>query len=326
LAERIVQSTYFPSISGELPAVALFSGGIDSAYGLYKLIEAGHDVLYPVTITNNGRVAHLRDGVLRAIMANQSASIAIRPVSTRMHLSHHDRDSLLGISMEESARARAIQFILAGAAFAINCGMNTLHVAENGIGAIGLPMTSDHFGSRATKAMHPSTLSMAADLIEAISERAFTIRNLGFHLTKGQMIAELAGSEGGTEVLAKTSTCDRKVHRGRLSGCGECTSCLSRFAGFIAAGQQDPIHYAVRPTLDPAHASRGGLCLDYQASRFREILDSPEPVRTLVEQFPQARDILSIIESTDTLMSLLKHHSNEISALATVQERATHAA
>lgn len=228
--------------------------------------------------------------------------------------------------MEESARARAIQFILAGAAFAINCGTNTLYVAENGIGAIGLPMTSDHFGSRATKAIHPRTLSLASDLIETISERAFTIRNLGFHLTKGQMVSELASSQGGAEVLARTSTCDRRKYRGRLSGCGECTSCLSRYAGFIAAGQEDPMRYAVRPTLDPAYACRGGLCLEYQAYQYREILQSPEPMRAFVEQFPQARDIISNIESADTLMSLLRHHSNEILAFAAAQERSSHAA
>ena len=102
-----------------------------------------------MTITNNGRVASLRDSVLGALAYNGMARLTpIVPVSTWVQVARRDRASLDEIRLEDSARGRAVQFIFSGAAFAINCDTNVLYVTENGFGAIGIPMTSDHFRLR----------------------------------------------------------------------------------------------------------------------------------------------------------------------------------
>jgi 7-cyano-7-deazaguanine synthase in queuosine biosynthesis len=274
--ESSVQQSLLPAGLLKRPGVTLFSGGVDSTYGLHLLRRSRHDVIFPLTVTNNGRISGLRDRVLNAMMANRQSDPNIRPVTTSMQVTRRDGSIPGGVKLEDSARGRAVQFIFAGAALAINCGGNALYVSENGYGAIGLPMTSDHFGSRATKAMHPKTLAMTADLVSMVSGRMFSVQNPGFGLTKGEMIRELVADPLGRNALEQTATCDRKVYRGLLQGCGVCTSCLLRHAGFKATSVMDPIKYDVPPSLDSNGPYNGGVALGYQNWVLRENPQYPE--------------------------------------------------
>ncbi len=324
--ESSVQQSLLPVGLPQHPAVTLFSGGIDSTYGLHLLRRSSHDVIFPLTVTNNGRIAGLRDRVLNALMTNRQSDLAIKPMTTWMQVSRRDGSVPNGVKLEDSARGRAVQFIFAGAALAINCGCNVLYVSENGYGAIGLPLTSDHFGSRATKAMHPKTLAMAADLISMVSGRTFTVQNLGFGRTKGEMIKELAADPLGRIALNQTATCDRRKHRGLRKGCGVCTSCLLRYAGFKATTIVDPIEYVVPPSLDLNGPYSGGVALGYQTWVLQEVLRSQRPMEALVEEFPEVRSVQQFLPAPDSLLPMLHRHTLEVSTLTSASSQFSDAA
>jgi 7-cyano-7-deazaguanine synthase in queuosine biosynthesis len=296
--EQGFQTGVWPSDLGERRAVTLFSGGIDSIFCLQTVLKDNYDDVFPVTITNNGRVANLRDNVLSTLDDSLEKRTNVRPVSTRLRLQHN------GISIEDSSRARAAHFILAGVAFAINSSVTVLNLAENGVGAMSLPMTTDHFGSRATKASHPKTLALTEELVSLVCGERFKIRNLGFQLTKGQMIQRLLGDPHGAALLAKSASCDRKIHRSRTEACGVCSSCILRYAGFLSANVPDPMRYATTPSLNRSRANRGALAIEFQASKLRRLLATQsDPRGALLMGYPQLREVVNYLPMDDILAS-----------------------
>lgn len=317
-SEHSVQTLMWPFDFGERCAVTLFSGGIDSVYALQSLLNNNYDYVFPVTITNNGRVAFLRDKVLGTLDKSPESRTKVRPASTRLSLQHG------GIAVEDSARARAGHFIFAGAAFAINSGVQVLNLAENGIGAMSLPMTTDHFGSRATKATHPKTLALAQELISLVCGEHFKIRNLGFHLSKGQMIQQLIEDPQGMALLANSATCDRKVNRGRTEACGVCTSCILRYAGFLSANAPDPVRYTSPPSLGHPRVHREAIAIKYQANKLRRSLTMQSDSRNaLLMDYPQLRDVVDYLPMDDVptsspwdiVLSVLGCHVEELALM-----------
>ena len=134
----------FQSVSGG-DVVALFSGGLDSLAGLAADADGGATPL-ALSVESDSRVAKNQRDVLEAFNRGLSKSIVRAPAE--LHLKSAP-------AVEKSQRARGFGFLALAAAFVALAGLESVHVYENGIGAINLPYTSAQTGAHGTRAMHP---------------------------------------------------------------------------------------------------------------------------------------------------------------------------
>jgi hypothetical protein len=123
-----------------------------------------------------------------------------------------------------------------GSVFAIHAGENVLHLFENGIGALNLPMVGFQIGTDNTKAVHPLFLSQLSDLISRIDGQEFQIINLAQWVTKSELCKKIRESSLRNEI-ATTVSCDGSFSRRvrKKPQCGICTSCLLRRQALSAA-------------------------------------------------------------------------------------------
>lgn len=218
-----------PLLPGEPPdSVLLFSGGLDSLLGLVHLARSGVGRVMPVTASTSPRIGGTVDRVLRALPSDEfRLGDHVLPARLRLHLARSDSAPRLRDECEPSQRARSLMFLACAFAVAVTAELNHVDVLENGIGAIGLPMASDHWGSRATKAMHPKSLALFSELSSLLVDNSFEVRNHGIFETKGQLAERLIDPTIVGAVNA-TSSCDRATLVGTGQPCGSCSSCIER--------------------------------------------------------------------------------------------------
>lgn len=204
------------------PAVILFSGGLDSLAGLVDFLgRVEFGTLIPITVVTHSHIEAAASNVLRHIRTTEGIGTRdtrwVRCKTHRRRKAQHDKK-------EPSQRARAFLFLAVAIATATSIGSDRVFVCENGPGAISLPMTVDHYGARATKAMHPRTLSEFSQLASRVFNRSIQIDNLGLWKTKGELCAN-SWLDPFADAAALTVSCDRATYH---LACGKCSSCIVR--------------------------------------------------------------------------------------------------
>lgn len=276
--------------------VALFSGGLDSLAGLTADVRDGATPL-ALSVESNSRVAKSQRDVLSSFNHGLNTSIVRVPIE--LHLKSAP-------AVEESQRARGFGFLGLAAALATLSRQDTVHVYENGIGAINLAYTAAQTGAHGTRAMHPETLAKAAQLFSLVLDHRLTIVNTSQYLTKGEMCAALPGALRPTIEL--TESCDTAFsYRGNgPASCGKCTSCLLRRQALAAAGLSDldpPSKYRLdafagpSTMAEPPYQLRAMLS---QAARLHRALgtDSTIAWSRLVREFPDLVRVVQGLRST----------------------------
>jgi hypothetical protein len=211
--------------------VALFSGGLDSfAGGVFQLKNwpAAHVFVSGVT---HGRALAGQQRLMAQLRSASSADI--RHVQVRYGLKEKKAcDSTL----ERSQRSRAFVHVTLGAVAALLARTDTLHVYENGIGALNLPFDASQVGIETSKAANPVFHRAMEQLVEAVSGAPFRIVNPFQFLTKCQAL-RAADVHEFAEALGETFSCDRfpDWHEGRPQ-CGTCASCVLRRLSFEVSG------------------------------------------------------------------------------------------
>lgn len=276
--------------------VLLHSGGLDSLFGLIDAanLESPHDVL-AISVVNNGRLANVIAQVLSGLRDTVPAYIESRQLKIRLLGASRRR-----IDRESSQRTRGLLFLAAGVTAAVLAGTDELYVTENGPGAINLPCTLDQVGARATRAMHPKTLALLADVATRVAGRPITITNTGLFSTKGELAKGLLYGDV-LPIAHQTVSCDRFPYWSASKACGTCSSCLYRRIALQTIGVDDTEadRYGERDILDPV-AWRLGLDrvpLDAQrilVERLRSCLSSPEPFTALRQEFVAIDDVLAV--------------------------------
>jgi hypothetical protein len=213
--------------------VALHSAGLDSLCGLANLLTAAHEAaIVPVTVVTTPRIGGAAETVIEEIRRSLAvAAPQLLPARLRIGISGIGRPR---DDRERTQRARGMLFLSAGIGTAVIAGADHLRVCENGFGAISLPMTVDHLGARATRAMHPKTLLLLSLLAGLVLDRPIGIENTGLFVTKGGLARGL-GSGPFTTAARHTVSCDRTTYMGHGEACGTCTSCLLRRVALVAA-------------------------------------------------------------------------------------------
>lgn len=212
--------------------ISLFSGGLDSFAGTVSLLnEERYPHTFLVSLVTNKRMYSTQKRLIESMKRELNLSIVHVPI--RLHFS---KRSIPDNLEEKTQRSRGFLFNVLGSVFAIHAGKNVLHLFENGIGALNLPMVDFQIGVDNTKAVHPLFLYHLSNLLSKVSGQDFHIVNLAQWLTKCELCKKLEEASLRNEIPT-TVSCDGSFSRRKRKKpqCGICTSCLLRRQALLAA-------------------------------------------------------------------------------------------
>lgn len=248
------------AIDPEAPAVALFSGGLDSFAGAIDAF--GREPVPPIFVSqvdagNSGTVDTLVD--LLEARHQQTCRVLRWGVSSRADAFGPGFTGQGELTM----RARSFLFFVASVLVATAYGSRRVLVPENGFISLNVPLDPWRLGALTTRTTHPFVIARFNDLLGAMG-LSMRLENPFQALTKGEMLAQCADQDLLWSGLPSTVSCSkpRYVRRYRAefgaSHCGTCWPCLIRRAAVQRAfpSRDDPTSY-VTPGLSHLHSEPG---------------------------------------------------------------------
>lgn len=246
---RSVRSLIPPitALLAEKPSsVCLFSGGLDSFIGAIDLLAEGEKVLL---------ISHYWDSV-----TSKHQGICLEALSTRFpNADFHTIQARVGFATgtvegswgENTLRGRSFLFfsLAALAADAIG-GDITIHVPENGLISLNVPLDPLRLGSLSTRTTHPYYMSRFNELLAQLGFGS-NLHNAYRHLTKGEMVAGCADQDFLREQAKNTISCSSPAKarfsqdedRRQAKNCGHCVPCLIRRAALVRGFDEDDTEY-----------------------------------------------------------------------------------
>ena len=257
-----------------------------------------------VAVTPNTRQRQRQRGQLATLGRTFGAKISHIPV--KYYLRDAEKQP-----QEPTRRTRGFLFGIVGGVAALMAGSSALHLFENGIGAINLPMDGSQIGIDNSRSVHPITLERLGRLLSLLGGRDFAIRNECLYLTKAEMCRHPAVKRVSMEI-AYTFSCDGfPVRRRKFAQCGFCTSCLLRRqaleAAGLAASDSDDYGCDLRQAerFEP-HQLRALLAMNHQADRILNALIAPEAWTALCLEYPELRRVAESIAPHSTMTDARK--------------------
>lgn len=226
--------------------VCLFSGGLDSFIGAIDLVSEGTSVLL---------VSHYWDGVtskhqevcLRAL-EDRYGEGSFFSVRARVGFAAGAVD---GSWAENTLRARSFLFFALAALSADAIGGDvTIHVPENGLISLNVPLDPLRLGSLSTRTTHPYYMSRFNELLHELGLRG-SLHNSYRHMTKGEMVEGCDDQVFLKKHSKDTISCSSPA-KARFStdeekrqpkNCGYCVPCLIRRAALKRGFKKDDTEY-----------------------------------------------------------------------------------
>lgn len=218
--------------------VCLFSGGMDSFIGAINLLENGTTPL----LVGHSKSADVGPYQKKCTQALKTAYPTTPPEKIYAYVAIPKTN--LFESEDHTERGRSFMFLTLGAICASALGSNTfLHVPENGMISLNIPLTPLRVGSHSTRTTHPSYFAQMQQLFDNLN-LGVQIKNPFQFKTKGEMLAECKNKT----LVENTETMSCSHPSGRYGGlgnghCGYCVPCIIRQASFKAAGVTDKFPY-----------------------------------------------------------------------------------
>ena len=283
--------------------VSLFSGGLDSLAGL-----ASHALYYPggsrvlVSGFTHNRLSSQQAAQVTWIRSAWSRGSPMAAGAVRHVAVPFGVDSEEAVNEEKGQRTRALLFLAMGVNAALQAGADSLHVFENGIGALNLPLNGTQLGTDNYRGVHPRTLAMAECLFASALEKPVRIENPFMFTTKAEMCRALpeAGLAG---VVRESVSCDGYPQRvpGQAQ-CGCCTSCVLRRQALFCSGlsENDPSADYRRDILGgikhlEPDESHGFMVMNEQVKLMTRCLESDQPWQELTVAYPElARTVMEM--------------------------------
>jgi 7-cyano-7-deazaguanine synthase in queuosine biosynthesis len=222
--------------------VILFSGGLDSFSGTVEEIVANGKKVALVSHRSAAKIAsaqkHLVEDLKRRFGGDRVLHVPIWANLT------------VGTTKEPTHRTRSFLFAAIGAVTARLFGRDRIRFFENGVVSLNLPPIAQVVGARATRTTHPQALAGFRWLFAEILDRPFEVDNPFAWLTKHDVVERIA-THGCADLIRHTRSCTRVHDMTKLHPhCGQCSQCIDRRFGVLAAGQEDE---------DPAEAYKVDL-------------------------------------------------------------------
>jgi 7-cyano-7-deazaguanine synthase in queuosine biosynthesis len=238
-----------PSASpGNVDAVCLFSGGLDSLCGAIDLLEDGHRLCL-VGHYEGGLIPGVQETLAAELAGHYGAEqVALRQLFLRPAAARAGQARPLPRRRERSTRARSLLFIAAGMAVADALGPTIpLYVPENGFIGINVPLSRARSGSLSTRTTHPYFLRCLGAALTALAIDN-PLRNLYRLQTKGAMLNGSRNRRLLERLAPRSVSCAHpeaaRWLRRQQGNCGYCYPCLIRRAALHTAGWDHGEAYA----------------------------------------------------------------------------------
>ncbi|MPW23055.1 conserved hypothetical protein [Paraburkholderia piptadeniae] len=229
-------------------SVCLFSGGLDSFIGAIDLLASGQAPLL---------VSHYWDGITSSHQTHCVGALAGRyPDAAFQHIRARvgfPTDTVEESDIEDTLRGRSFLFfsLAAVAADAVGGDM-VVHVPENGLISLNVPLDPLRLGALSTRTTHPYYMARFDDLLRGLG---LTVRleNPYAFMTKGEMTTRCADQEFLRREARNTMSCSSPGSRRydpdpseRVpKHCGRCVPCLIRRAAIREAFGRDWTPYRI---------------------------------------------------------------------------------
>lgn len=225
----------------ETNTVCLFSGGMDSFIGAFKLLNngirpllVGHSKSADVSFFRNTAYNSLRDRF-------NSAPPLLIQAHVRVDKEENAKEK------EDTERGRSFLFLVLGGICASALPgqaeeRKKLIIPENGLISLNLPLTPLRLGAYSTRTTHPFLLKVVQELFNSLQLNV-DVENPYELKTKGEMLRD----SGDPQFIADVDTmsCSRPATRNaHLEGsgnkhCGRCVPCIIRRASLKKANIPD---------------------------------------------------------------------------------------
>jgi hypothetical protein len=294
-----IQGKLFPPL--DLPGkVALYSGGLDSFAGSVQEVSnfPDHSFVF-VSGTTNSRQKSAQAKQVKAIKALSLRGIhhVVFPFGIKWGKGPRYKE-------EPSQRTRGFLFLTLGVITALKAGIKTLHIYENGIGAINLPYDASQNGTMNSRSTNPLFIMKMESFLNKILGEPFQIINPFLFQTKGDMCKH-ESVQAMAQIIPLTFSCDGfPVRTAGKSQCGFCTSCLLRRLSLEAAGLanlDDGDRYIADLLFEDFSGSKKQLSnlksMEWQYQKLSQRLVSENKWHNLAVEFPMLETLIAEINS-----------------------------
>lgn len=296
--------------------VVPFSGGLDSFAGALRLIREGRKV---VLLAHRSAAKIERHVVELAEALIGEGAVGFVPSYLRRDLRVR----------EGVAHTRGLLWTaLAGAVAAAHGKGSSVRFFENGVVALGLPL-SVAGASAPARAADPRVLAAFTKALSALAGRRLLVDDRFLLTTKAEVVRGLV-ADGGAAWLQRTVSCAGRAPRGHTH-CGLCAQCLDRRFATLAAGVEahDPSAlYAVDLLTGARPAGTPRAVLEaYLASATAVSTASDAEV---LARHPELSRVLPLLpgsthDAATALVDLQRRHAREVEEVldAGIREHAT---
>lgn len=316
-----MQGSLFQDLPTGDATSGLLSGGLDSLAGITtELARSPNRTVVAFSAQTNRRIGTYQREQVSALTSRFGNRVKHIQVMIRLKdrkRGEYDRE-------EPSQRTRGFVFQLFGAVTAAIAGIDSLHVYENGVGALNLPYSASQLGAQATRATNPITVSMASDLVGEVTGAPFRVRLPHQFATKAEMCSVFA-DPSLRDLIRLTISCDNFPQRFRgTPQCGLCPSCLFTRQSLFSAGlrcadpsarfRHDVYRMDARTWPERSYHLR---VMTMQAAAIAAAIKTSDPWSAIAYRYPILLDIARHLEIADVsnpseqLLSLLSRYSNE---------------
>lgn len=248
--------------------IDLFSGGLDSLAGAVQAVEANPEGTVLLSHVSTEKVGKVQRELVQGMRDRGCGKMLHIPVTI-------NKKKALG--KESTQRTRSFLFLALAAVLAEMLKVSSVRVWENGVVAWNLPISEQLVGARATRTAHPRALKEASALFTRVLSRPIRIVNPFVWKTRADIVKGLLA--GKYRELSKLSvSCGKTWTRTKQhTHCGECSQCLDRRLGMLAAAASEtdePVEMYAMDMATQAPTSNEVLCLAEGVLRFSRVVPS----------------------------------------------------
>jgi hypothetical protein len=232
-----------PDLAYQPTTISLLSGGLDSFSGAIDLLETIQDRIV--------FVSHYSRGGITKTVQDRIYSLLRRYYPDRfdsLQFFVQPAEGNIG-EIESSQRSRSFLFLSLGVAVASTKNVHMpIHVYENGLLSLNVPLTANRSGGLSTRTTHPYFLLMYQNILDSLGILTSITTPFRF-LTKGEILQSTKNPGLLHEGVKDTHSCSHSTYvrfksKSMDNHCGYCLPCIVRRAATAYAGLDD-VNYVV---------------------------------------------------------------------------------
>ncbi|MFZ6047391.1 Qat anti-phage system QueC-like protein QatC [Pseudomonas sp. CR3202] len=230
--------------------VCLFSGGLDSFIGAVDLISEGEEPLLVSHYWDNNSTSPYQN-LCMAALKKAFPQTRLNQIQARVGF---PKGTVTGSVGEDTLRGRSFLFFALAALAADATGETiTIHVPENGLISLNVPLDPTRLGALSTRTTHPFYMARVNELFRELGLTT-ELYNRYAHRTKGQMAQECQVPDFLKNHAHLTMSCSspgkarfaRDASNREPKHCGYCVPCIIRRAAILEGCGRDKTRYLIQ--------------------------------------------------------------------------------